>query len=121
MVAQPHLLALALCSGSLPLWPWAEVPQLVVIPHRMPGSSLPIGFESVEVSAAEPAWRISGPLPPRLARLGSLLLLFNVQRGVPRLSGQGSWLTQERLWASGFAFGLVVLLKLQVMGGAPWP
>jgi len=25
--------------------------QFVVIPHRMPASSLPIGFESVEVSA----------------------------------------------------------------------
>ena len=35
-----------------------------VAPPKLEKSSLPIGCESVEVSAAEPAWQISGPPSP---------------------------------------------------------
>lgn len=50
-------------------------PKFAVTTHRVPASSLPIGFESVEVSAAEPAWRISGhtKLPDPLAGRQALI------------------------------------------------
>ena len=67
---QAPLLCFGIVEGSLLLWPWA---------------GLPIGFESVKVAAAEPAWQISGPHTPNALKV--LLLLFSVQRGVLTLSG----------------------------------
>ena len=74
----------------------------------MSASSLPIGFESVAVSADAPAWRISGPLPPRLARLGSTLAVQRSERSAQALwtrllayagTPLGQWFC---FWAGGF-------------------